>query len=74
MAPWGVGRRGYRPADTTWLPEEIDLAPDWVQEEIQRAPRELREWLAVSLEQQPAKSGAVSRRRRCGGRARDPQE
>ncbi len=34
-----------RPSESTWMPEEIELAPDWVQEEVVRLPEECRAWL-----------------------------
>ncbi len=46
MTFWDSWRRGIRPADITWMPEEVELAPDWVREEINESPLELQDWLA----------------------------
>jgi len=35
-----------RLADITWMPDELELAPDWVREEVVDTPKELQVWLA----------------------------
>ncbi len=49
MTFWDSWRRGIRPADITWMPEEVELAPDWVREEINESPPALQEWLAAKV-------------------------
>ena len=46
MSQWNSWRRGIRPADITWMPEEVELAPDWVREEVLDTPQELQDWLS----------------------------
>ncbi len=72
VSPWGTGQRGMRPSESTWLPEEIELAPDWVQEEILRQPEECREWLADHTPPKPPSS--PTRRGRGGRRGRQPKQ
>ncbi len=65
MAFWDARRRGARPADLTWMPDELELAPDWVREEILSAPKELQEWLHT---QYPAAAMTDRAKRTRGGR------
>jgi len=63
------GRREMRPAETTWMPEDIELGPDWVREEILRSTRELREWMSDQIRptggsKGPSRSGGARRGRR----------
>ena len=65
---WDSWRRGIRPADITWMPEEVELAPDWVREEINGSPQELQDWLAgqvvITDQELPAKQQPKRRGRR----------
>lgn len=54
MTEWNSWRRGIRPVDITWMPEEVELAPDWVREEILGGPEELQGWLS---DHKPAAGG-----------------
>lgn len=54
-----------RPSESTWLPEEIELAPEWVQDEVLRGPEEFRQWLS---DQTPPGSGNAPTKRGRGGR------
>lgn len=65
MSPWGARRRGSRPAELTWMPDELELAPDWVREEVMMAPKEFREWLS---NQYPAGETMAETKRTGGGR------
>ncbi len=49
MSPWGFGRRGARPTDITWMPEDLELAPDWIREQVVDEPEQLREWLTDQI-------------------------
>ncbi len=68
MVPWNSGQRSMRPSESTWLPEEIELAPDWVQEEVLRMPEECKAWLASQVpptaSEAPIKRGRGRRGRR----------
>ena len=46
MRSWNTRRRSLKSTEITWMPEDIALAPDWLQDEILRAPEELKQWLA----------------------------
>jgi len=65
---WSSWRRGIRPVDITWMPEEVELAPDWVREEIIESPQELQDWLSgqvlVPGPKRPVKPQAGRRGRR----------
>ncbi len=62
MSPWITGQRGMRSSETTWLPEEIELAPDWVRDEFVRLPEECRAWL--DTQQPPSAADALPKRTR----------
>ncbi len=68
MTVWSSWRRGIRPADITWMPEEVELAPDWVREEIVERPHELQDWLSSQVgpagEPRPEQPQPVRRRGR----------
>lgn len=54
------------------MPEDIELAPDWLQEEILREPEQLREWLSgqTALAQQDGQPLPQVRATRRGRRPR----
>lgn len=68
MSVWGSWKRGIRPSDATWMPEEVELAPDWLRDELLESPEELKNWLtsqvAFGTGQRPAKRGRGGRRGR----------
>lgn len=68
---WDSWRRGIRPADITWMPEEVELAPDWVREEINESPQELQDWLAGQVVM-PDPTRPV--KRQAGRRGRRPKK
>ena len=71
MSPWNTGQRGARPTDITWTPEDVELAPEWLREEILGATEELRSWLAG---QKPSPDQPCSSKRRRGKRTRRCKE
>jgi hypothetical protein len=50
------------------MPEEVELAPDWVREEIEGPPQELQDWLSAQVlpsgTEHPEKPRTVRRGRR----------
>lgn len=70
MSPWIAGQKGISPTESTWMPEEIELAPEWVREEYLRPPEECRAWLDS---QQLPSSAASSPKRGRGRRGRRPR-
>lgn len=65
MSPWDPRRRGSRSIDLTWMPDELELAPDWVREEVTKAPKEFQDWLST---QQPINEMQIETKRTRGGR------
>ncbi len=54
------------------MPEDIELAPEWLQEEIGREPQELRDWLGG--QGSIPKEGTPAPRIRVGRRGRRPKQ
>jgi hypothetical protein len=65
VSPWDSRRRGVRSIDLTWMPDELELAPDWVKEEVTMAPKELQNWLSTQL---PINDTRIENSRPKGGR------
>jgi len=72
VSPWDARRRFVRFADITWMPDELELAPDWVREEVVDASKDLRTWL--SSQYPVSEEGGEPKRPRGGRRGRRPRE
>lgn len=71
MSPWTTWQRCVKATESTWLPEEIALAPEWVQEEFLRSPEECRAWLESHQAPVQADAQRASGRRRRGRRRKE---
>jgi len=64
VGPWGIGRVDHRTADLTWTWEDIELSPDWVQDELLDGPGRLESWLKSQMPGLADMAGSPPKKRR----------
>lgn len=72
MSTWQPGYRAFMSADATWLAEDVELAPDWVRDEMTDSAEDLRSWM--STQGWVPASASESTVRRPGRRGRKPRQ
>jgi hypothetical protein len=71
VSTWQPGYRAFISTDATWMAEDVELAPDWVRDEMNDSAQDLREWMS-SQGWVPAVPGEGAARRP-GRRGRKPR-
>lgn len=69
MSTWHSGYRALMAADATWMAEDVELAPEWLQEEMRSSTEELRSWMS-SQGWAPANSSSPRRQAKRGRKPR----
>ena len=47
VSVWQFGRRALLSADASWMAEDLEMAPDWLREEMKDSTEDLQVWLST---------------------------